>query len=229
MSEKSRILVIEDDSAMAGGIVRGLRSAGFDVELSTSGPDGARRALEGHYDLVTLDLMLPGESGFGVLEKLRGRMSAPVIVLTARAELGDRLQSFELGASDFVAKPFFIEELVARIRTRLRLSGEGPKRIVSWADAEIDLDARTAVVSGKAVALTRHEFDVLAHLIERPDRAISRQQLAERALMPFEERDARTVDSHVARIRKKIGPAAAAHILTVWGIGYRFAPGGDPA
>jgi DNA-binding response OmpR family regulator len=222
----ARVLLVEDDASMAAGIVRGLRAAGFDVELATNGNDGARLALELGHDVIVLDLMLPGQSGFDVLAQLRERsFAAPVIVLTARTELDDRLRSFDLGAADFVAKPFWIEELVARIRSRLGARSAHPKRVVRFADAELDLDARTATVGGAAVSLTRNELDTLVYLAERQGRAITREQLAENALDPDGDRDARTVDTHVARLRKKLGTAAAACIVTVWGIGYRFEPG----
>jgi two-component system OmpR family response regulator len=224
----TRVLVVEDDPQMAAGIVRGLRAAGFEVELATRGDEGARMALAREPDMIVLDLLLPEQTGFAVLEQLQGRCKAPVLVLTARAELADRLACFDLGAADFMAKPFFIEELVARIRSRTRARPEAPRRVVRWANASVDLDGRLAQVDGAAVSLTRHELDVLAYLIERPGRAVSRAQLAERADTPFEDRDARTVDTHVARVRKKLGTRAAAAIVTVWGIGYRFEPEGKP-
>ncbi|HEY3818917.1 MAG TPA: response regulator transcription factor [Polyangiaceae bacterium] len=216
-----RVLVVEDDASTAAGIVRGLRGAGLDVDLSTNGDDGASRMLADRYDIVVLDLMLPGQSGFEVLERVRHRAPVPVIVLTARTDLPDRLRAFQLGAADFVTKPFWIEELVARIRSRLRLVDEQPKRIVRWEGVSLDLDARTAMVDGKLAPLTPTEFAVLAFLVERRGRAVSRAVLAEQALGSLEEPDARTVDSHVARLRKKLGTGAPA-IATVWGIGYRF-------
>ena len=223
-----RVLVVEDDASTAAGIVRGLEGAGLDVDLSTDGTEGARRMLADRYDIVVLDLMLPGQSGFDVLEQVRHRAPVPVIVLTARTDLPDRLRAFELGAADFVSKPFWIEELVARIRSRLRLGEELPKRVVRWHGVALDLDARTAMVEGRLAPLTPTEFAVLAFLVERRGRAVSRTVLAEQALASLEEPDARTVDSHVARLRKKLGAGASA-IATVWGIGYRFepAPGDD--
>jgi DNA-binding response OmpR family regulator len=221
---QQRLLVIEDDAGVAGGMVRGLRAAGFEVELSTNGVDGAKKALEGGYAAIVLDLMLPEQSGITVLEQLQGRSGAPVLVLTAKSDLADRLTCFGLGAADFITKPFFMEELVARLRARLRLQTEGPKRVVRWANVEMDLDSRLALLDGNDAGLTRNEFDVLAHLVERQSRAISRAQLAEHALSPFDQRDSRTVDSHIARIRKKLGTEGGGSIVTVWGIGYRFEP-----
>jgi two-component system OmpR family response regulator len=222
-----RILVIEDDPPVAGGLVRGLRAAGFAVELATDGTTGARLAVAGGVDAVLLDLMVPGLSGFEVLAALHGRASAPpVIVLTARVELDDRLRAFGLGAADFVPKPFWIEEIVARLRARLPGAAPArPARTIAWADVVVDLDARTLRVAGELVALTRVELDLLAYLVERPGRAIPREQLSRAVAVvdDREDRDERTVDSHVSRLRRKLGAAAAA-IATVWGIGYRFDP-----
>jgi DNA-binding response OmpR family regulator len=219
-----RLLVVEDDPGVAGGIVRGLRATGFDVELATNGVDGAKKALEGGYSAIVLDLMLPEQTGFAVLEQLQGRTSVPILVLTAKSDLADRLRCFGLGAADFITKPFWLEELIARLRARLRISSEAPKRVVRWGEVALDLDSRMVTVDGTDACLTRNEFDLLAHLVERQGRAISRAQLAEHALTPFEQRDARTVDSHIARIRRKLGPEGGSSVVTVWGIGYRFEP-----
>jgi len=228
MANPPRVVVVEDDPSVAAGLVRGLRLAGFEVELATDGTTGARLAMADEIDVVLLDLMLPARSGFEVLEMLQRRPAVPpVIVLSARTELGDRLRAFQLGAVDFVPKPFWVEEVVARIRARLH-TPEAPRasRVVEWAGVVVNLDARTVTVDGEPVALTRFELDLLAYLVQRPGRAIPRAQLASQALGPLDERTERTVDSHLARIRKKLGPAAAA-LSTVWGIGYRFDPSGE--
>ena len=219
----ARVLVVEDDPTTAAWIVRGLRSAGFDVELAVDGVEASRRLTAEDWAAAVLDLMLPGASGFEVLERARHRTAFPIVVLTARGELPDRLRAFELGAADFLAKPFWIEELVARLRSRLRIGEELPKRVVRWGEVAIDLDARTALVEGRSATLTPTEFSLLAFLCERRGRAISRRVLAEQALASLDEPDARTVDSHVARLRRKLGAGASA-IATVWGIGYRFEP-----
>jgi two-component system OmpR family response regulator len=223
-----RVLVAEADAATAAGIVRGLRAEGFDVELATDGTEAARRIVTEPYDAIVLELTLPGRDGFEVLERVRHRARAPIFVLSARAELPDRLRAFELGAADFVSKPFWIEELAARIRSRLRLDHERPKRITEWSGVEVDLDAHTAEANGELLSLTPTEFAILAFLVERPGRAVSRSVLATHALASLDAPDARTVDSHVARLRKKLGAGAAA-IRTVWGIGYRFRIGPDEA
>jgi two-component system OmpR family response regulator len=229
-SPPHRVLIVEDDHDVAAGLVRGLRLAGFSIELATDGTNGARLCLGSDFDVVVLDLMLPGHSGFEVLEALHKRPAVPpVIVLSARTELSDRLRAFKLGAVDYVPKPFWIEELVARIRARFQIAETtSPSRIVAWADAVVNLDARTLTVGGEPVTLTRYELDLLAYFLERPGRAIPRAQLASHALSPLDERSERTIDSHLTRIRKKVGAKAAAHLVTVWGIGYRFEPDREP-
>ncbi len=169
--------------------------------------------------------MLPARGGFEVLATWRGRSSTPVIVLTARTDLESRLRAFELGAVDYLPKPFWIEELVVRIRARLRIGHAGvaaPARAVRWDDVVLDLDARAVHVAGAPLALTAHEFNVLSYMVERPGRAVTRRQLAEAALPAAGDRSDRTVDSHIARIRRKLGRPGGARLATVWGIGYRF-------
>ncbi len=222
------ILVVEDDPAVSASLVRGLRRAGFDVELATNGRTGIQLGLDPRFALIVLDLLLPERSGYEVLETLRTHVSTPVIVLTACSDLPERLRVFELGAADFVGKPFWIEELVARIEARLAGAAAAPPRIVTFGGVTVDLDARTAGRGRAAIDLTRHEFDLLAFLLDRPGKSVSRGQIVDAVLnlSSSDGADGRTVDSHVARIRKKLGPAGAC-IATVWGIGYRFDPPGD--
>jgi DNA-binding response OmpR family regulator len=218
----AQILVIEDDRAIASGIVRGLNNAGFSVEMASNGRHGVELSLSRSFDLIILDLMLPELDGFEALERWRGRLTIPVIVLTALTELDARLRVFNGGAVDYVSKPFWIDELVARVRARLRLPQVAPLRRFAWDDVVVDLDAHTVAAGGAPIAMTGAELSILAFLIERPGRAMSRGQLAEAALPSEGDRFDRTIDSHVARIRRKLGPVAAARIATVWGIGYRF-------
>lgn len=223
MGTAPRILVVEDDLNVVQGLVSGLRRAGFETSLAMAGDEGLDRILKESFDLVLLDLMLPKVTGFEVLDTVRTRASVPIVVLSARTDLPARLQSFEGGAVDFVPKPFFMEELIARIRARLALGSEVPRRELSLADVVLDLDARTARRGGAALDLTAYEFNVLAFLRERAGRAQSRTQIADGALSESGDCSDRTVDSHISRIRKKLGPLAAQRIQTVWGIGYRCA------
>jgi DNA-binding response OmpR family regulator len=221
MADASHILVVEDDLSVVQGLVGGLQRAGFKTSLAMTGDEGLRRILHEAFDLVLLDLMLPDKSGFEILEAVQSRSSIPIVVLTAFSELPARLRSFESGAVDFVPKPFFMEELVARIRARLPLLDSRPRRELSIGDVMVDLDARIARRGDVDLELTAHEFNVLAYLMQRPGRALTRPQLAEAALPEGGDRLERTVDSHVSRIRKKLGPEAGARLKTVWGIGYR--------
>lgn len=221
-SEPARLLVVEDDPSIASGLVRGLREHGFDVTLEGTTARAMSAVEREQVDLVVLDLNLPDGSGFDVLENWRFRKSLPVIVLTARTELRARIRAFDLGAADFLAKPFWMEELVARIRTRLRMVDGVERRVVGWDGVACDLDARVVRRDdGVEVNLTAHEFNVLALLVARRGTAFTRDQIAEAALPHEGDRQARTVDSHVSRLRRKLGDAGQ-RIRTVWGIGYRL-------
>lgn len=218
-TREQQILVVEDDPAIAGHLVRGLKQHGYGVELLTRGDQVASSLRRNSFACVILDLMLPGEHGFDVLQSVRAFSDIPVIVLTARTTLNDRLKSFELGATDFLPKPYFLEELIARLRIRV---GRAPDAQRTFAGASVDGSARTVTVAGARVGLTRGELDILLYLMDRPDRAVPRDTLVEQAL-GGEESTGRAVDIHVSRLRKKLGPEAAAYIVTVRGIGYRFA------
>lgn len=225
-SDAPRLLVVEDDHQVLRGLVSGLHRAGFRVDVAMDGVTAQERLMSagnGDYDAVLLDLMLPGQSGFDVLEALQGRRSTPVIVLSARTELPARLQSFELGAVDFVPKPFWIEELVLRLRTRLRLGTPQARNTRRLGGIVLDLDARVASRDGVDLGLTAHEYNLLAWLVERPGRAVSRAQLVTHTLSGEAGASERAVDPHISRLRKKLGPEGRC-IHTVWGIGYRCDP-----
>lgn len=222
VSHRPRILVVEDDFNVVQGLLGGLRRAGFDVEVVMDGTEACSRAIDPSFELVVLDLMLPGASGFEVLEAMSGRVTTPVLVLSARTELDARLKSFALGAVDYVSKPFFLEELVARIRVRLAMESERPRRQLAVGDCVMDLDARTVVRDGQDLGFTTIEFNVLAWLVQHTGDAIRRRQLAVKAL-GMEAASDRTVDSHVSRVRRKLGEDGEL-VKTVWGIGYRYEP-----
>ncbi len=218
--DRPSILIVEDDLSVVQGLVRGLHKAGFSTSVAMDGEEGMARILREPFHLVLLDLMLPGRGGLEVLELVSTRTSVPIVVLTAQTDLPARLRSFAHGAIDFVSKPFFMEELVARIRARLALTAPAPTRRVALADVVLDLDARRALRGDTDLGLTTHEFNILAFLRERAGRTVTRTQLAEHALPEDGSRSDRTVDSHLSRIRKKLGEAASPCIKTVWGIGY---------
>ncbi|MEL6345675.1 MAG: response regulator transcription factor [Myxococcota bacterium] len=222
-ARKPRILVVEDDLKIVQSLISGLSREGFDVTIAMDGDEGAAQVLGHPFDVVVLDLMLPGRDGFSILEAMSGRVSTPVVVLSARTELDARVRSFTLGAVDYVPKPFWMEELVLRIRSRLNLTEETPRRVIEIGDVVLDLDRRSALRGDADLGLTAHEFNILHWLAARPQRAVSRQQLADNTLPEDGERTPRTVDSHVSRIRKKLGEEGK-RIKTVWGIGYRYQP-----
>jgi two-component system response regulator MtrA len=224
-----RILLVEDDARLGRQVATRLDAAGF---ATTWIDDGARAMTEdaSDYALVILDLMLPGAHGFDVLKALRReRHQVPVIVLSARLDAADKVRALELGADDYVTKPFWPDELLARVRARLRRPAlSDGRRVVTSGALSIDLEARAVAAQGSPVDVTRAEFELLAALARRPGAAVSRAWLVEHVLDPSKDGDERTLDVHVSRLRRKLG-AAGAEIATVWGVGYRLGGGKVPA
>src|SRR5690606_160124 len=219
-----RILVVEDDAQLGAQIVERLEREGFEVTWEKDG-DAAKRTDPRPFCLILLDLMLPGTYGLDVLKKVRASSDVPVLILTARDHPADRVRGLELGADDYVTKPFWPEELLARVRARIRrpVMARGERFVVGA--LAIDLAARRVEVAGEPVALTRVELDLLAVLARRPGQAVTRRALAEEVLDPEREGGERTLDVHVSRLRKKLGPEGK-RVATVWGIGYRLETGG---
>jgi DNA-binding response OmpR family regulator len=224
-----RVLVIDDDANLADVVGRYLQREGFEVEIDETGPGGLERALQWLPDLVILDLMLPGLDGFEVFRRLREVAPIPVVMLTARGDEDDRVAGLELGADDYLAKPFSPRELAARVRAVLRRAeGEvtapaaGP---LVAGDLRIDRISREAFLGSRQLTLTAKEFDLLVHLMERPNEAIRREALME-AVWGWSYGDTATVTVHVHRLREKIevDPSEPAMLQTVWGVGYRFVP-----
>ncbi len=229
MSEPAgRVLVVDDDEQLADVVGRYLAREGFTVEFESDGAAGLQTALDTLPDLVVLDLMLPVLDGLEVCRRLRAAAPIPVVMLTARGEEEDRITGLELGADDYVTKPFSPRELAARVKAVLRRStnapGMGPTSFRAG-PVELDLRAHEVRRDGEMVALTSKEFDLLAHLIANPRRAFSRHELLE-DVWGWSYGDTATVTVHVRRLREKIelDPSQPRHLCTVRGVGYRFEP-----
>ncbi len=215
-----RILLVEDDEKLGSQISRHLSDRGFDVTWRKDG-DAALEEDPERYRLVVLDLMLPGTYGMDVLKSYRRAHDVPVLILSARNETSDKVRALELGADDYLTKPFWPEELVARVQARLRRPVLQRSDVIRVGGLEIRESAREVVVEGEPVSLTRVEFDLLLALARRPGVAVERTWLAERVLDPERPGTERTLDVHVSRLRKKLG-ACGSLVRTVWSIGYRL-------
>lgn len=223
-----RVLVVEDEQDIANLIKHALERDGrTQVEIVESGDIALRAALERPPDLIILDLNLPVVSGFEVLRILRARPSmshVPILVVTARASEGDRVSGLDLGADDYITKPFSLRELAARVRAVLRRgqsAGGSQPAIYRGKHLVADFDAVSVAVEGGPVRLTRREFELLKFLVENRNRVLSRDRLLERVWGYDRSIETRSVDVHVGRLRNKLGPAGR-QIETVVGLGYRF-------
>jgi two-component system, OmpR family, response regulator CpxR len=227
-----RVLIIDDDFELCSLVSEYLAPEGFRVESVHDGETGLQRALAGNYLLVVLDVMLPGMSGFDVLRRIRATSRIPVLLLTARGEDVDRIVGLEIGADDYLPKPFNPRELVARIRAVLRRTSADPKgvgsprppEILRIGDIELDPATRTVKHAGQSLDLTSVEFNLLEVLLREAGRVVTREELVSavlsRKFSPFD----RSIDMHVSKVRKKLGDmnGDAEHIKTVRGVGYIF-------
>jgi DNA-binding response OmpR family regulator len=226
-----RILVVDDDATVSEVVTRYLEREGFVVEVAYDGAVALERALADPPELVVLDLMIPSLDGFEVCRRLRDAAPVPVIMLTARGEEADRIVGLELGADDYVSKPFSPRELTARVKAVLRRAAgpvgpdAGEPAVLRAGGLEVDTVAHEARRDGELVALTSREFDLLVHLMRNPRRAFRREQLLDQ-VWGFTHGDTSTVTVHVRRLREKVeaDPADPRHVCTVWGVGYRFEP-----
>jgi DNA-binding response OmpR family regulator len=228
---RPRILVVEDDPPTAGAVVRALKRADYEVELAVDGQRALAILADARFDLVILDLRLPQTDGLEVLGALRGsdaslraNRDVGVLVVSASSELTSRLRSFELGADDFVPKPFWTDELVARVQRRIARDLGERTRHVSVGVLELDAAGHRVRVDGEDPELTVTERAILVELAEADGAAVSREVLAARVLSPDADVRGRTVDSHVGRLRRKLGRAGK-YVRTVWGVGYRLSEG----
>jgi len=219
----SRILLIEDDAELGAQISAQLREAGYELVWWRRG-----RALEpgdlAAVQLVLLDLMLPGTHGMDILKALReAHAEVPVIVLSARNQTHEKVRALRLGADDYMTKPYWPEELLERVRARLRRPMFERPGLFTLGPLQLDIAARELTVAGTPIAMTRTELDILIALAQQPGEAVTRRWLVEHVLDPEREGNERTLDTHVSRLRKKLGEAC--NIETVWGIGYRLRAG----
>ncbi len=235
-SDAPRLLVVEDDDSLRDGLARRLADAGYAVDTAATGPDALLVAAEHAPDVVLLDVMLPGLDGVEVCRRLRAAHPlAAIVMVTARADELDRVIGLEVGADDYVTKPFSVPELLARVRAALRRArtvreqlttapAEPDEAPIVAGDVEIDPARRTVTRGGAPVALTVREFDLLLFLARHPGRPFTRAQLLERIWGITYEGYDRTIDSHVQRLRAKVEADAGDPqvVRTVWGVGYKF-------
>jgi DNA-binding response OmpR family regulator len=241
ISKVDRILVIDDDVELCSLVGEYLEPEGFQIEAVHDGNRGLDRALNGDHLLIVLDVMLPGMNGFDVLRRIRNTSRTPVLLLTARGEDVDRIVGLEIGADDYLPKPFNPRELVARIRAILRRAQAGEKsaerledqipEVVQVGDIELDPATRIVRQNGKPIELTSVEFNLLHVLLREAGRVVTREHLVDavlsRKFSPFD----RSIDMHVSKVRKKLGDSdiGSDHIKTVRGVGYIFAHPRDHA
>jgi DNA-binding response OmpR family regulator len=231
------ILVVEDNKDLAHLLEMHLRDLSFDVDLAFDGDKGLAKAETETYDLIILDLMLPGLDGLEICRRLRSRGGyAPILMLTSKSSELDRVLGLEMGADDYVTKPFSIRELLARVKAIFRRMDElksehrsGESTVLKAGELVIDPEKRHVTVKGKTVDLTAKELDLLYHFARHPGRVFSRSQLLDKVWGYGHDGYEHTVNSHINRLRAKIedNPAQPGYILTVWGVGYKFADSKD--
>jgi DNA-binding response OmpR family regulator len=231
MMDKKSILIVEDEPSIAEVVSLYLQRAGFKTRHAFDGKAAMSLVQEELPELAIIDIMLPEIDGLSLTRWLRDRSNIPIIMLTARREEVDRIAGLEMGADDYVVKPFSPQELVSRVRAVLRRTGreqsEGESdRALTFDTLTVDPRSRTVILAGKEVMLTAKEFDMLYLLATHPRQVYTRDQLLERIWGGTEYIDPGTVTVHVRRLREKIeaDPSSPGHILTVWGVGYKFEP-----
>jgi DNA-binding response OmpR family regulator len=219
-----KVLVIEDEKKIASFVRKGLEAQGFVVDVSHHGDEGFTLATTRPYDAAILDIMLPGKDGLSILRNLRDRkISLPVILLTARSELNERLEGLNLGADDYLTKPFHIEELIARIHAVTRRATGTSQSILAVADLKMNLLTRKVTRGGQAIELTAREFSLLEHLMRSPGRVLTRVEICERVWDYNFDPGTNLVEVYIQRLRKKVdGDSPQKLIETIRGVGYRI-------
>jgi DNA-binding response OmpR family regulator len=227
---KRHILVVEDDESITLGLELNLQAEGYDVSIAVDGEDGLKRAIDGAFDLLILDVMLPKMNGFEVVRALRSHgHHVPIVMLSARGAEMDKVMGLELGAKDYITKPFSLAELLARVKAVLRRDGIARQKaefLVRAGQLEINPDTREVTRDGSVVELTATEFDVLWCLVDSQNRALPREEILTRVWGPGHHGTLRTIDNFMLQLRNKleVDPSEPKHLLTVRGVGYRFRP-----
>jgi len=221
--EPVKLLLVDDDATLTAALRRGLTAEGFTVEVAADGPDGVWRGREGGYDLILLDIMLPGANGFRVCAELRrAGVRTPILMLTAKDGDLDEAEALDTGADDYLRKPFSFPVLVARIHALLRRAALGDPAPLQVGNLRVDVRARRAMHGDAEVALTAREFQLLTFLVRRSGRVVSKRDILAGVWEDGYEGDPNVVEVYVARLRRKLGASPA--IETLRGIGYRLGP-----
>lgn len=233
MDELNKILVIEDEERIRRLLKMYLEREGYEIDEASDGEEGLQLAVANDYALILLDLMLPGKDGIDVCKSLRNKKATPIIMLTAKGEEANRVEGFEVGADDYIVKPFSPREVVLRVKALLRRSTASSsantqsttKDVLEFKHLVIDNDAHRVLADDQEVSLTPKEYELLHFLASSPDKVFDREQLLKEVWQYEFFGDLRTVDTHVKRLREKlnkVSQGAGKMILTVWGVGYKF-------
>jgi two-component system, OmpR family, response regulator ResD len=238
MQNEMKILVVDDEERIRRLLKMYLERENYVIEEAADGEEALEKALANHYDLILLDLMMPGKDGIEVCKELREKKATPIIMLTAKGEEANRVQGFEAGTDDYIVKPFSPREVVLRVKALLRRSSSttylqtetSAKDLIVFPHLTIDNDAHRVTADGQEVSLTPKEYELLCFLAKTPDKVYDREQLLREVWHYDFFGDLRTVDTHVKRLREKlnrVSPEAAKMIVTVWGVGYKFEVGNE--
>ncbi|MBA2870097.1 two-component system response regulator ResD [Anoxybacillus calidus] len=232
-NKQIKILVVDDEERIRRLLKMYLEREEYVIEEADNGDDALKKALENDYDLILLDLMLPGKDGIDVCREIRDKKATPIIMLTAKGEEANRVQGFEAGTDDYIVKPFSPREVVLRVKALLRRAANSTyvqtnttaKDLLVFPHLTIDNDAHRVTADGKEVSLTPKEYELLLFLAKSPDKVFDREHLLKEVWHYEFFGDLRTVDTHIKRLREKlnkVSPIAAKMIVTVWGVGYKF-------
>jgi two-component system response regulator ResD len=238
MAFEGKILVVDDEERIRRLIRMYMERENYEIDEAEDGEEALVKALHNDYDVILLDLMLPGKDGIEVCKELREKKATPVIMLTAKGEEANRVQGFEVGTDDYIVKPFSPREVVLRVKALLRRASStrfletdtSTRNVLIFPHMTIDNDAHRVTADGAEVALTPKEYELLNYMAQYPDKVFDREQLLKEVWQYEFFGDLRTVDTHVKRLREKlskVSASAAGMIVTVWGIGYKFEVNGE--